>query len=158
MIKKVNVYPVYPILTIRTPIYHTTLNMELNVGDIERCIFARAKVEEVLPDGKLLVLNLKNYNKCNFVEEHNNKSVVSLPENKICGDTTMVVEEFVGEESEVKEAAEVQVENLETISPIEVEETEEEISEEEISEEETSEVEENLVVDNNNRKNKKHKK
>lgn len=149
MIKKVNVYPVYPILTIKTPIFHTTLNIELSVGDIERCIFARAKVEEVLPDGRLLVLNLKNYNKCNFLEEHNNKSVTSLPENKQEENTNNLVEDLLRGESAAKEVTEDNVDDLEAISPAEVT----------VQEEQTSEVEENLVVENNNnRKNKKNKK
>ena len=148
MIKKVNVYPVFPILTIRNPIYHTALNIELNVGDIERCIFGRAKVEEILPDGKIIVLNLKNYNKCNYVEEHIGKSVASLPENKKDENTIKLVDKLDGD-SEAKEATEEKVEILEAISPAEVPATEEH---------QTSEVEENLVVEDNNRKNKKNKK
>lgn len=147
MIKKVNVYPVYPVLTIRNPILHTTLNIELGVGDIERCIYARAKVEEILPNGKILVLNLKNYNKCNYEKEHINNSVASLPENKVEEDTIDLVNNLDGD-SEAKEATEFKVENLETISPAEVT----------VEEEQTSEVEENLAVDNNYRKNKKNKK
>lgn len=149
MIKKVNVYPVYPILSIRNPIVHTTLNVELSVGDIERCIYGRAKVEEILPNGKIVVLNLKNYNKCNFEEEHINNLVASLPENENEEDTINLVKELEGD-SEAKEATENEkVESLETISPAEVT----------VEEEQTSEVEENLVVDNNNyKKNKKNKK
>lgn len=143
MIKKVNVYPVYPILTIKTPIYHTTLNIELGIGDIERCIYGRAKVEEILPNGKMIPLTLENYKKCNYMEEHISKSVASLPENGEDVNTKELVED-VDSGSEAKEATENDViEGLETISP---EESYEE-----------SEVEENLVVDHN-RKNKKQKK
>ena len=145
MIKKVNIYPVYPILSIKNPIVHTTLNVELSVGDIERCICARAKVEEILPNGKIIVLNLKNYNKCNYLEEHINKSVASLPENKEKENTINLVNSLDGD-PEAKEAAEDKVENLETTSPAEV-----------TVEKQTSEVEENLVVDNN-KKEKKNKK
>lgn len=149
MIKKVNVYPVYPILTIKNPIYHTTLNIDLSVGDIERCIFSRAKVEEVLPNGKLLVLNLKNYNKCNFLEEHNSNLVASSPEvEDKKQDTIEIVEEVVESGSEVEEATENQVENLEAISPAEIPAEDEQISE----------VEENLVAENNVKRNKKNKK
>lgn len=153
MIKKVNVYPVLPILTIRNAIYHTALNIDLSVGDIRNCIYARAKVEEILPDGSLLVLNLKNYNKCNYVEEHISNSVVSLPEveedEKDTNQTELVEKECIESRSEEKETTDVElVEDLEAISPAEVT----------VEEEQTSEVEENLVVDNNSKKNKKNKK
>lgn len=152
MIKKVNVYPVHPILTIKNAIYHTALNIDLSVGDIRNCIYARAKVEEILPDGSLLVLNLKNYNKCNYMEEHINNSVVSLPEveeDEKDTNQTELVEKMVESRSEEKETTdEKSVEDLEAISPAEVT----------VEEEQTSEVEENLVVDNNSKKNKKNKK
>lgn len=69
MLKRVNVFPTIPVYNIKNPIVGTTFNVELSSGDILCCIYARAKVEEILPNGKTINLNLKNYNKVNFTEE-----------------------------------------------------------------------------------------
>ena len=69
MFKRVNVFPTIPVYNIKNPIVGTTFNVELSSGDILCCIYARAKVEEILPNGKTINLNLKNYNKVNFTEE-----------------------------------------------------------------------------------------
>jgi len=70
MKKKVNVYPTIPIMGTNPPILGITYATELSIGDISLCIFARAKVEEILKNGEILPLNLSNYDK------DNNKDIV----------------------------------------------------------------------------------
>jgi hypothetical protein len=68
MIKKVNIHPVRPIYGLRVPITGVVFGTSMSVGDILVCIHARARVNEILPDGKLLPLNLSNYNKVNHID------------------------------------------------------------------------------------------
>lgn len=99
MFKRVNVFPTVPVYSIKNPIIGTTFNVELSVGDILCCIYARAKVEEILPNGNTINLNLKNYNKVNFIEEkvehvsNTEGSKVEESNNKL--NTTSVLEEQI---------------------------------------------------------------
>ena len=61
--KKVNVYPVMPIFTVYPPITQKQEGVELPLGKIEKCLIARAKVEEIFPNGQTVRLNLRNYDK-----------------------------------------------------------------------------------------------
>lgn len=139
MIKKVNVYPVVPVFALKNPIYSTTLNTKLSTGDILRCIYSRAKVEEILPNGKIIRLDLKNYNTVNYCEqpiEHNN----NLEELSNVDESNIGVDVQVGMEPEEATEEDSSLDIPETISP------------------EEEQVEENLVVehqDRNNRKNKR---
>lgn len=63
--KRVNVKIAGPIYTVKPPIVRTMIDVELSIGDIRNCICAKATVEEILDNGKLLRLNLYNYNKDN---------------------------------------------------------------------------------------------
>lgn len=132
MLKKVNVFPMVPIYSIKNPIVGTTFNVELSTGDILCCIYARAKVEEILPNGTTINLDLKNYNKVNFIEEKV-EHVINTEESKVEEsnkelNTTPVLEERATIETDSSEVV-----CLETISPEE-------------------QVEENLVVDNQQKK------
>ena len=137
MIKKVNVYPIVPIYALRTPINSTVLHAELSVGDILTCIYARAKVEEVLPNGQVVLLDLKNYNKVNYYEptiEHNNK--LEEPSNVDESNVEINTKKEVLSEEATKEDGSLDI--PEAIIPEE-------------------EVEENLVVESQGkRKNKRH--
>lgn len=73
MKKKVNIYPTRVIYNIATPITGVTLNQILSVGDIEKCLIANAKVEEVLSNGKTARLTLLNY--ANTIEEKRNELI-----------------------------------------------------------------------------------
>ncbi len=68
MKKKVNVKigrHCYGVLSINPPIYRTAMGIELTESDIQRCLWAKAVVEEVLPNGTIVPLNLSNYDKDN---------------------------------------------------------------------------------------------
>lgn len=140
MIKKVNVYPTIPIYTIKNPIVSTVLNIELSVGDILTCIYSRAKVEEILPNGEFVRLDLKNYNKENYCEtsiEH----ISNLVEPSNVDESNVEVniqQEMLPEEATIEDGS-LNIEIPETISPVE------------------EQVEENLVVEHQEkiRKNKK---
>lgn len=137
MIKKVNVYPVVPIYALRTPINSTTLHAELSTGDILTCIYSRAKVEEVLPNGQVIILDLKNYDKVNYCQstiEHNN----NLDESSNVDESNVEVEHPRRSVTEVATIEDGSLDFPEAISPEEVQ------------------VEENLVVENRG-KNKKNK-
>lgn len=70
MRKRVNVEPtIGPIYTLRVPITGKILNHEMSVGDILNCIYARARVDEILPSGELVRLNLTNYDKDNTIKD-----------------------------------------------------------------------------------------
>ena len=58
--KKVNIFPRRPINT-DPPIRIPVKNVAKSISDIRKAIICGAKVEEVLPNGKTILLNLNNY-------------------------------------------------------------------------------------------------
>lgn len=62
--KVVNIYPSMPITGVNPPIRSVVKHVTKSVDEIRTCIIARAIVEEILPDGKVVRLNFSNYNKC----------------------------------------------------------------------------------------------
>src|SRR5574344_2105141 len=87
--KKVNIQPIMPIFTVYPAITQKQEGIILPIGKIERCIIARAKVEEVLPNGETILLNLGNY-----------KNDFSITEQK--KEETIVVKEEIVVNEEVK--------------------------------------------------------
>lgn len=65
MNKVVNIYPSMAILSVNPPIRTTQVKVTKSTSEIRACIIARAIVDEVLPNGKTIRLNLNNYNKDN---------------------------------------------------------------------------------------------
>lgn len=65
MMKFVNIYPVYPITSINPPIRSVVRRVSKSPAEIRACLMARARVEEILPGGKLITLTLSNYDKDN---------------------------------------------------------------------------------------------
>lgn len=65
MNKVVNIYPSMAILGVNPPIRTTQVKVTKSTSEIRACIIARATVDEVLPNGKTIRLNLNNYNKDN---------------------------------------------------------------------------------------------
>jgi hypothetical protein len=63
--KRVNIYPSTPIVNVTPIIRSIVKNANKDYETIRKCIIARAKVEEILPTGDLVVLDLNNYNKDN---------------------------------------------------------------------------------------------
>lgn len=66
MNKVVNIYPSMAILGVNPPIRTTQVKVTKSTSEIRACIIARATVDEVLPNGKTIRLNLNNYNKDNI--------------------------------------------------------------------------------------------
>lgn len=66
--KKVNIFPTGAILTVNPPIRTITRNVTKSTAEIRKCILARATVEEILPGGKTITLNLTNYDKDNTIQ------------------------------------------------------------------------------------------
>lgn len=60
-IKRVNVTTVVAVRNTNPPICGTLKNVEMSIGDILKCLCKRALVEEILPDGSIVKLNLNNY-------------------------------------------------------------------------------------------------
>ena len=61
MTKRVNVKAPVAIKTITPPIYGTCNDIIMTTGDILKCLCKRATVEEILPNGSTVRLNMRNY-------------------------------------------------------------------------------------------------
>lgn len=131
MIKKVNIKASVPIKDFRPPIYGTCNGIDMTTGEILKCLCKRAIVDEVLPDGSTIRLDMKNYYTDNTpkttkvpaadkvqvvetsvpVEVHNEAPVVELEQVVECETTTATtneadaVEEYVPEEDTTAEVA-----------------------------------------------------
>lgn len=62
--KVVNIYPSMPITGVNPPIRSTVKRVTKSINEIRACLMARAIVEEILPSGKTVRLNISNYDKC----------------------------------------------------------------------------------------------
>lgn len=62
--KVVNIYPSMPITSVNPPIRSTVKRVTKSVSEIRACLMARAVVEEILPGGETVRLNIGNYDKC----------------------------------------------------------------------------------------------
>ncbi len=67
MKKQVNIFANTPITFINIPIVGTVRNITMKSEDIRKCLFAKAKVEEILPSGKTVKLDFTNYNTENVI-------------------------------------------------------------------------------------------
>ena len=122
--KKVNVYPVMPIFTVYPPITQKQEGVELSLGKIEKCLMARAKVEEVFPNGQTIRLNLRNYDKELSPIYHKEEPKVDEDTSVKVEDKEGIVEESVVEEEEPKvdEDTSVKVEDKDIVEDIKSEE------------------------------------
>lgn len=68
--KRVNIYPSMPITRLNPPIRSSVKNVVKSVEDIRTCLMDRAIVEEILPNGEIVRLNISNYNKCSGATEN----------------------------------------------------------------------------------------
>lgn len=59
--KLVNIYAPIAIRVVKPPVSGKVDNVTMSLGDIKKCLYARATVYEVLADGTTIKLNLKNY-------------------------------------------------------------------------------------------------
>lgn len=95
MFKTVNIFPKFPIISVNPPIRTSVRRVTKSTTDIRACIIARAIVEEVLPDGSTIVLDLNNFDKDN--SNIAVKKPIAEPED------TVPVQEEVSEPVEVSE-------------------------------------------------------
>lgn len=77
MTKRVNVYAQVAVRNVTPPIYGTCKDIVMTTGDILKCLCKRARVEEILPDGKLVRLNMRNYYTDNGAGLNASKSVTN---------------------------------------------------------------------------------
>lgn len=61
MTKRVNINASVAIRNITPPIYGVCKNVIMSTGDILKCLCKRAIVDEILPDGSTVRLNMRNY-------------------------------------------------------------------------------------------------
>ena len=59
--KLVNIYAPIAIRVVKPPVSGKVDNVTMSLGDIKKCLYARATVHEVLADGTTIKLTLKNY-------------------------------------------------------------------------------------------------
>lgn len=85
MTKRVNVRANVAIRNINPPIYGTCNNIIMTTGDILKCLCRRAQVEEILPDGRTVKLNMSNY----FTDNGAGLSVSTVVEKKNINEPTV---------------------------------------------------------------------
>lgn len=61
MTKRVNIKTTIPVRNITPPLSGTCKDIIMTTGDILKCLCKRAVVEEILPDGTTIKLNMHNY-------------------------------------------------------------------------------------------------
>ena len=147
--KVVNIYPSFPITTIKPAIYSSVRNVTKSFDEIRECLISKARVEEVLEDKNIIKLDLSNYNR-------NNTKITVIPDESI--QETTVSYETEKDESGNAVVTDLKIESIDLVQPEAVEETNQEdpISNEEVSEEEVvdstpdelSSTSEELVEDN----------
>ena len=123
MMKKVNVLVNRPIYTVKPAIIRNAMGVYLSTEDIKRCLWGKAFVEEVLPTGEIIPLDLRNFDKVHYVDvaKESDKVSVNVVEPKVEEEKVVVKEEVV------EEPKEGQIEDID-IEDIPVEEFESELN------------------------------
>lgn len=142
MTKRVNVQARVAVRNTNPPVYGRHENIVMTTSDILKCLCRRAIVDEIMPDGSLVRLNMKNYyldNGAGLTASNpvrivipKEKRVEKPVEPKVEQPKVEETKEEVPEAPAVEETAEAQV--VETTGPIE-------------NEVATQSVEESVVVD-----------
>lgn len=148
MDKKVNIYPRKPITNVVPPIRCVCYNVTKPIGIIETCLLNGASVEEILPSGEIIELNLSNYDKDNSIPvvEKEDIDIVNVSSLEI---NTIPTEEIV-EQTAIENTSE-------TLDP--QEEITENNIQEEISENNTEELtvqDDQINIKKNNKKRRHH--
>lgn len=148
MDKKVNIYPRKPITNVVPPIRCVCYDVTKPIGIIETCLLNGATVEEILPSGEIIELNLSNYDKDNSIPvvEKEDIDIVNVSSLEI---NTMPTEEIV-EQTAIENTSE-------TLDP--QEEITENNIQEEISENNTEEStvqDDQINIKKNNKKRRHH--
>ena len=142
MMKKVNVLVNRPIYTVKPAIIRNAMGVYLSTEDIKRCLWGKAFVEEVLPTGEIIPLDLRNFDKVHYVDvaKESDKVSVNVVEPKVEEEKVVVKEEVV-----VEEPKEGQIEDID-IEDIPVEEFESELNKTyEVNGNEIKEVKEDAI-------------
>ena len=142
MMKKVNVLVNRPIYTVKPAIIRNAMGVYLSTEDIKRCLWGKAFVEEVLPTGELIPLDLRNFDKVHYVDvaKESDKVAINVVEPKVEEEKVVVKEEVV-----VEEPKEGQIEDID-IEDIPVEEFESELNKTyEVNGNEIKEVKEDAI-------------
>ena len=149
MTKRVNVRANVAIRNINPPIYGTCNNIIMTTGDILKCLCRRAQVEEILPDGHTVKLNMSNYFTDNgaglsvstAVEKKNINEPAITPATDETTDITDTVEDSCEEISSAENVEINEIDTVEDAAPIDEDVVEETPIEEEHHEDENVEVE-----------------
>ena len=128
--KKVNIYPSTPIVSVTPPIRTTVKGATKKIETIRKCIIARAKVEEILPTGDTVILDLSNYDKDNRFNTESKMDIPETPADPIVPEAP-VVDEPVKEESAKEEETVVEEAPVVETPADDTEETVEEDAEDE---------------------------
>lgn len=78
LIKKVNVYPTRPVTGLIVPLTSPAIRVNMTTDEIYKCLTCDALVQELLPDGSIVKLNLTNYNKDNTGAGTTNDTISSI--------------------------------------------------------------------------------
>ena len=115
MTKRVNVRANVAIRNINPPIYGTCNNIIMTTGDILKCLCRRAQVEEILPDGRTVKLNMSNY----FTDNGAGLSASTVVEKKNTNEPTITLVTDETADTIEDSCAEISsVENIETNNDI----------------------------------------
>lgn len=122
--KIVTVIPVRGAVRTVNPIISSQITKDLSVGDIRKCILARATIYETLPNGQKIMIGFNNYNTLNYEMKIKKAPIEEVPvtdpvkEKCIPEIITKVTEEELFEvEDVVEEQAAVEVEEVVSEDP-----------------------------------------
>ena len=163
MSKIVNIYPTQPITSVNPPIRGKLMGVRRTNSDIRACIIGRARVEEVLKDGRTVLLDFTNYDKDNSIQEaapvveevkaapapepvlKEAPALPALEEIETDNTPAPVEEDVMVIPDDVETAEEVEVESEPEAEAEEPEEEPEEVEETEVTEEVEEPVEESAA-------------
>ena len=114
MMKKVNVLVNRPIYTVKPAIIRNAMGVYLSTEDIKRCLWGKAFVEEVLPTGEIIPLDLRNFDKVHYVDvaKESDKVSVNVVEPKVEEEKVVVKEEVVVEEPKEEQVEDIDIEDI----------------------------------------------
>ena len=108
MVKNVNITTTKPIYNVfKTPIVGTVLNTRLSTNQIYTCLAGGARVDEILSNGKKVVLGINNYNKDNEPKVDINEAERKAAELKAKEEAERLAAEKKAKEEAEKKAAEL---------------------------------------------------
>lgn len=159
MTKRVNIRTTIPVRNITPPLSGTCKDIIMTTGDILKCLCKRALVEEILPDGSTVKLNMHNYYTDNgaglYVTRETKQAVVTETSvEKVKEENTVEISNITADDKKEEENNNVEIDDSNNV--VEVIDTIEIVEEPEIIQEEISSFkEENKKQQYNKKKNSK---